>query len=267
VRTARTRFDAPGTGTTVRLPIPRPAGPPSAERISVEPVIQAQATPARPGRGVSQAQAVPAQPGSGASPAELAARQLAGTGLAVLASAAFPASHEDVLPDIVRFVVSSFSPLVAELGERCLREYFGTRPADPDAGERTGVVLASRGGDFATAAAIAAAIDEGRKVPPMLFYQSNPNAVVGYLTARWGLGGPVVCTSPPSDTLADALADALLLIHDGDAAAVLVIVAEQGRPSPPGVTGGESHDHGTALLIGPGTWPPARAVGSLAGLS
>jgi hypothetical protein len=94
----------------------------------------------------------------------------------------------------------------------------------------------------------------------MLFYQSNPNAVVGYLTARWGLAGPVVCTSPPRDALGDALRAARLLIQDGDAAAILVIVAEQGRPAPPGGTQlAAGQDHGAAMLIGPGSWPPARS--------
>jgi Beta-ketoacyl synthase, N-terminal domain len=207
----------------------------------------------------------------GSAPVGLAGVELGwlrGAGLAVLASAEYPASATDVLPEIVRFVVSSFSPLVAELGERCLRRYFGARPADPDLGEQTGVVLASKSGDFGTAVAVAEAVDAGRRVPPMLFYQSNPNAVVGYLTARWGLGGPVVCTSPAADVPADAVADAGQLIRDGDAAAVLVIVAEQGRPGLPGVTGGaESHDHGLALLIGPSSWPHSRSSEPIGGLS
>ena len=87
-----------------------------------------------------------------------------------------------------------------------------------------------------------------------MFYQSSPNAVVGHLTARWGLAGPVVCTSPAAGTLTDALQSAVLLIEDGDAAAVLVIVAEQGRA---GAGAGAGDDHGTAMLVGPRAWPPA----------
>jgi 3-oxoacyl-(acyl-carrier-protein) synthase len=171
------------------------------------------------------------------------------SGLTVLARARWPDAAGGSLPGIPGFFVSSFSPLVAELAERCLRRYFGGRPADPDRGERTGVLLASVSGDIATAAAIAAAVDARRRVPPLLFFQSNPNAVVGHLTARWGLTGPVVCTSPPRDALADALRGAALLIEDGDAAAVLVIVAEQ-RPDH------GAADHGAAMLVGPGSWPP-----------
>ncbi len=170
-------------------------------------------------------------------------------GLTVLASARWPASSADVLPSIPGFVLSSFSPLVAELAERCLRWYFGERPADPARGTHTAVLLASTSGDLATAAAVAGAVDAGRRVPPLLFYQSNPNAIVGHLTARWGLAGPVVCTSPAAAALPDALRGAARLIEDGDAAAVLVIVAEQEQPR-----GGQ--DRGTALLLGPRSWPP-----------
>jgi hypothetical protein len=168
----------------------------------------------------------------------------------VLARARWPARQQDILPAIPGFIVSSFSPLVAELADRCLHGYFGARPADPARGAHIGVLVASVTGDLATAAAVAAAVDAGRRVPPLLFYQSNPNAVVGHLSARWGLGGPVVCTSPAGDPLTDALRCAVLLIEDGDAAAVLVIAAEQGRP-------GAGGDHGTAMLVGPGSWPPA----------
>jgi 3-oxoacyl-(acyl-carrier-protein) synthase len=111
------------------------------------------------------------------------------------------------------------------------------------------VLLASVSGDIGTAEAVAQAVDAGRRVPPMLFFQSNPNAVVGHLTARWDLTGPVVCTSPPRDALADAMDGAVALVQDGDAAAVLVIAAELGR------SGGS--DRGVAMLVGPQSWPPA----------
>ena len=79
-------------------------------------------------------------------------------------------------------------------------------------------MLASTTGDIATAVAVAQAVDQGRSVPPLLFYQSNANAVVGYVAARWGLAGPVVCTIPASDGLTDALEVATLLIEGGNAA-------------------------------------------------
>ena len=170
-------------------------------------------------------------------------------GPVILASASWPLSPADQLPAIPGFVTSSFSPLVAELADRCLQSYFGTRPASPALGSRTAVLLASTSGDIATAAAVAAAVEAGRRVPPLLFFQSNPNAVAGDVAARWGLAGPVVCTMPAADTLADAHRSALLLLADGDADAVLLIVAEQ-------VPAADGGDHGLAQLIGPSSWPP-----------
>jgi len=181
-----------------------------------------------------------------------AARLRADGGPVILASASWPLSPADQLPAIPGFVTSSFSPLAAELADRCLQSYFGTRPASPALGGRTAVLLASTSGDIGTAAAVAAAVDAGRRVPPLLFFQSNPNAVAGYVAARWGLAGPVVCTMPAGDTLADAHRSALLLLADGDADAVLVILAEQVPVS----NGG---DQGVAQLIGPSSWPPGTA--------
>jgi hypothetical protein len=109
--------------------------------------------------------------------------------------------------------------------------------------ESTAVVLASVRGDTATATAVADALRAGRRVPPLLFFQSNPNAVLGHITARWGLAGPVVCTSPGGDALADGLAVARLLLADGDATEVLVIAAELADDS--------DRDGATALLVGP----------------
>jgi hypothetical protein len=175
------------------------------------------------------------------------AGQQAGGAPLVLATASWPQGPGDELRAIAGFITSSFSPLVAELAERCLSAYFGPPPAPPGLGGRTAVLVTSSTGDLGTAAAVAAAVEAGRRVPPLLFYQSNPNAVVGYVAARWGLTGPVVCTMPAADPIADAYQGAQLLLADGDADAVLVILANQ-------ATGTDS-DHGRAALIGPPSWP------------
>lgn len=103
---------------------------------------------------------------------------------------------------------------------------------------------------MATAAAIASAVDRGRAVPPLLFYQSNPNAVVGHIAARWGLAGPVVCTIPAVRGLADAMDSAALLIEGGEADAALVLLADQ-----EGLHG----ESGVAMLVGPAGWVPSAA--------
>lgn len=177
--------------------------------------------------------------------------------LTVLARAQWPARPRTELPGIPGFIISSFSPLAAELAQRCLRQVFGDPPADPERGRRTAIVLASTTGDIATAAAIASAVDAGRAVPPLLFYQSNPNAVAGHIAARWGLAGPVVCTIPCAAGLADAMDSAALLIEGAEADAALVVLADQGGPD---------GDRGAALLAGPTAWlhQPARTTDAAA---
>lgn len=160
----------------------------------------------------------------------------------VLATGEWPDGPADTLPAIAGFVMSSFSPLVAEAAQRCLVARYGAPPATT---ERTGVVLASVDGDVATADAVAAALAAGRRVPPLLFFQSNPNAVVGHVTARWGLFGPVTCLSPAGDPYADALDAAALLLDDGAADEVLVITADFARQG--------GRDHAVAVLVGPAT--------------
>lgn len=161
--------------------------------------------------------------------------------LTVLARSQWPARPPTALPPIPGFIVSSFSPLAAELAQRCLRQHFGEPPADAERGGRTAIVLASTTGDIATAEAIASAVDQGRAVPPLLFYQSNPNAVAGHIAARWGLTGPVVCTIAARDGLTDAMDCAALLIEGAEADTVLVVLADQGGPE---------GDRGVAMLVG-----------------
>ncbi len=171
------------------------------------------------------------------------------------------------LPPIAGFVESAFSPLVAAVADLCLRGFYGAPPARPAEGERTAIVLTSATGDLATAAAVAAAVQAGRRVPPLLFYQSNPNAVAGYVAARWGLSGPVVCTMPgrpepgtatdaSSRALAEARAAADVLIGDGDADAALLIAANA-------YLGGAVD--GAAELIGPPSWPPVTTSAQAGG--
>jgi 3-oxoacyl-(acyl-carrier-protein) synthase len=161
----------------------------------------------------------------------------------VLARAEWPVGDEDdALPQIAGFVMSNFSPLVAVIAERCLRAHYGSAPADPVRGATTGVVLASVRGDVTTVDTVTAALRDGRRVPPLLFFQSNPNAVVGHVTSRWGLAGPVVCTSPLGDPLADGLAVAALLIEDEAATEMLVIAADL-------ADGADERDHAVAVLV------------------
>ena len=151
-------------------------------------------------------------------------------GLRVLSEGRWPGPDDRSPPPIPGFTASSFNPLVAETAERCLRAHYGpTGPPARDTG-RTALLLASSSGDRATALAIDTAASSERRVPPLLFFQSNPNAVLGHIAARWQLTGPVVSVSPadaaPGEVPPDALELAALLLADGDADQVLVIAAE-----------------------------------------
>lgn len=186
------------------------------------------------------------------------------SGLRVLAEGRWPdRDGEHGLPPLPGFSASTFNPLVAEAAERCLRARHGS--PEQAVASRTAVLLASSGGDRATALAIDTAAASGRRVPPLLFFQSNPNAVLGHIAARWRLTGPVVAISParpaaPGELPQDALESAALLLADGDADQVLVIAAEQADPAaapdadradPDGTgrTAPPAADHAVAVLV------------------
>jgi 3-oxoacyl-(acyl-carrier-protein) synthase len=174
--------------------------------------------------------------------AEAAAR----AGLRAVAAGEWPAGDGDELPGVAGFIVSSFNPLVVEVARRALAAVAaGAPPLPARIGEQTAVVVASAYGDAVSARAVAGAVDGGHRVGPLMFFQSVPNAVAGYVAARWGLTGPVVAVSPADApaSLAEGVEVARLLIADGDADRALVIVVEQG-------TGGAG-DSGLAVLLEP----------------
>lgn len=175
-------------------------------------------------------------PGSGLPDAALPGAAAA-AGLRVLAEARWPESDADlVAAPIPGFIVSSFSPVAAEVARRCL----GRRPAPDPAGERpvTAVVVVSALGDLAGAVHVAEAVDRGGRVGPLLFFQAVPNAVAGHLAALWQLTGPVVCVADSGS----GLAVAALLLADGDADEALLIRVDQAH----GPTG---RDHAAAVLL------------------
>jgi hypothetical protein len=169
-------------------------------------------------------------------------------------------------PPVAGFVESSFSPMVVEVASRCLRavrppttagaaETAGSSQQaaepDPSGRVRTAVVIVSESGDVATATVVANAVDRDERVGPLLFFAAVPNAVAGYVAARWGLTGPVVCLSPDEDALAQGLAAARLVIRDGDADEALVVHVEQGGA-------GHETDSAVAILVRPAVTAPAN---------
>jgi hypothetical protein len=159
----------------------------------------------------------------------------AAAGLTVCSSGAWPDTDAGPeVPALAGFIDSNFSPLLAHVAERALRG----RPQPQAPGTVTAIVMVTALGDVTSAARVAAAVDAGQRVPPLQFFQAVPNAVAGYLAARWRLTGPVVCVS---GTRA-GLDVAALLIDDADADEVLVVRVDLA------VTDGGT-DRAAALLV------------------
>ncbi|MGH3276705.1 MAG: hypothetical protein ACRDNZ_20550, partial [Streptosporangiaceae bacterium] len=124
--------------------------------------------------------------------------------------------------------------LLAEIAGMVLRR----RPEPAAPGRVTAIVMATALGDVSSAAHVARAVDLGQRVGPLLFFQSVPNAVAGYLAARWRLTGPIVCVGG----LGAGVDIAATLIEDGDADEALVVCADVG------VTG-DDRDRAAAILV------------------
>jgi len=171
----------------------------------------------------------------------------AAAGLAVCASASWPEAAADTeVPALAGFIESSFSPLLAEVGARALR-----RRAQPQgSGNVTAIVMVTALGDVTSAVRVAAAVDAGKRVSPLLFFQSVPNAVAGYLAARWQLTGPVVCVSG----IRAGVDVARLLIEDADADEALVVCVDLA------VTEGDRDCAAAILLTGPVHGEPHRTA-------
>jgi hypothetical protein len=175
-------------------------------------------------------------PASVASPSLAALHAAAAqAGLTVTSSAAWPETDSGgEVTAIAGFIESNFSPLLAQVAERALTGR--ARPRAP--GAVTAIVMVTALGDVTSATRVAAAVDTGQRVPPLQFFQSVPNAVAGYLAARWQLTGPVVCVS---GTRA-GLDVAALLIDDADSDEALVVSVDLA------VTDG-GQDRAAAILV------------------
>ena len=183
-------------------------------------------------------------PASVASPSLAAlSAAAAAAGLTVSSSASWPETESDGGPAALPgFVDSNFSPLLAGVAERVLA---GRAPA----GRVTAIVMVTALGDITSATRVATAVDAGQRVSPLQFLQSVPNAVAGYLAARWHLTGPVVCVSGTSA----GLDVAALLIADGDADEALVVRVDLA------VTEGDADRAAAILVTGPATGTTVNA--------
>jgi hypothetical protein len=177
-------------------------------------------------------------------------------GVTVTSSASWPESDSDgEVPALAGFIDSAFSPLVAEVVARTLR---GRDPSDRASGNRdaadrvTAVVVVTALGDVTSATRVAAVVDAGRRVPPLQFFQSVPNSVVGHLAARWHLTGPVACVTGT----AAGLDMAAQLIEDADADEALVVRVDLK------VTDGDRDRAAAVLVTGPADRERPGAAGT-----
>jgi hypothetical protein len=140
-----------------------------------------------------------------------------------------PAAENADPPRVPGFACSAFSPLVREAARRCLGD-----PGTPDAPnpliarheDTTAVVLATVAGDATTSDLASQNLLRGRVHNPLLFFQSVTTSILGYLTAEYGLTGPVSCLAADSGISEAALDAAALLLTDDDLDQVLLIGVE-----------------------------------------
>ena len=161
----------------------------------------------------------------------------AAAGLTVLSCASWPETDADgEVPALAGFIESTFSPLIAEVAKRALHRRDQPRASGMSS---TAIVMVTNRGDVTSAVRVATAVDAGERVSPLQFFQSVPNAVAGYVAARWQLTGPVVCVSGTSA----AMTIAAHLIEDADAHDVLIVRVELA------VTEGGESDLAAAVLV------------------
>jgi hypothetical protein len=170
------------------------------------------------------------------------------TGVTIRHEYRWPDRPDAPVPALPGFILSSFSPLLAAVADGCLSEYYAEPSASAVSRQRTALVLVSRGGDRVSAEHVRSAVAGGQRLGPLFFFQSVPNSVAGQITAHWGLGGPVVCISPVGNPLQDGMAEAALLMRDGDADEVLLLLVEQGSDS-------STRDRAHALVLAKGDTP------------
>ncbi len=145
----------------------------------------------------------------------------AAAGLAVSASACWPETDTDTeVKPLAGLIEATFRPLLAQGADRVL-----SRRPEPAAPDRvTAIVIVTALGDVSSAAHVARAVDQGQRIGPLLFFQSVPNAVAGYLAARRRLTGPIACVGG----LDAGLDIAAGLIEDADADEALVVCVNAG---------------------------------------
>jgi hypothetical protein len=153
-------------------------------------------------------------------------------------------------PVVPGFIESQFNPLVRRAVEESLDGQ------DPEALAATGVVLGSAGGDSTTADVASRNLLRGRVRNPLLFYQSIPNSILGYVSRQLGLTGPLACVAGTAALHADLLEMADLWLERPEVRQVVVVDVElaanpRSETAAAGVAGGArpADDVAVALVV------------------
>ncbi|MBD0743123.1 beta-ketoacyl synthase chain length factor [Streptomyces sp. CBMA152] len=142
------------------------------------------------------------------------------------AAAGLPGAAPAELPGVPGFVLSRFNPLIADVVVGCLGEPGSDGDLTAGAGASTAVVLATTYGDTTTSDVATQRLVAGQVHSPLLFFQSVTTSILGHLTKRYGVTGPLSCLSTGSEPALAALEFADVLLDDEDMSQVLVVGVE-----------------------------------------
>lgn len=128
------------------------------------------------------------------------------------------------VPPVRGFVRSEFNPLIYHAGRAAYEQAELATSGIPP--ERRGVLLGSLFGDAVTEQESWRDLLAGRKISPIMFPQSVPSAIVGYLARDLDIRGPMSCIGTASMGAYSMLLQAADWLFEDDADAVLLLFCD-----------------------------------------
>jgi|GEM_PF-3555467 len=128
------------------------------------------------------------------------------------------------VPNVRGFVRSPFNPLIYHSVKQAAEQAALTREALPP--DRRGIMLASMFTDAVTQQETWTDMINGKKISPIMFPQSVPSAIIGFLAKELNIHGPMTCLSASRSGTELALRQAADWLADGDADAVAVTLCD-----------------------------------------
>lgn len=152
--------------------------------------------------------------------------------------------NEDVpLPSVSGFITSRFNPLVNEVARRCLAN------VNDITGPGTLLLMGTVFGDTTTSDTASRNLVAGEVHNPLLFFQSVPTTILGYIAHEFGITGPIVCISASTNPAGTLRAMAELYLLDDEIRRVLMIEVELAVNARIARLGGTGQDTATATLL------------------